>query len=160
MKKVLLLSMIIVWCCSCSSSLYLTGEYNTQHYSTETSRTVGEVWNNIVDWFFETQTPISLIDKDSGIITSGKISLRGSHTYEMEGKPDNVSKFIVLPSGASFYSDARISGRVMARVKSDNGKTKISVFLGDIECTVGQSYIEAKSTGVFEQNWLKYISRK
>jgi hypothetical protein len=161
MKKIIIAVLAIMVCNSCGTTLWLTGEYKTTSYSIETSKSEDVIWSNIVDWFFETQTPIELIDKDSGIITSGRISLRSSSTYEINNQPGDVSKYVVLPNGTMNYTDMRVYGRVMARVKSGNGKTKISVFLGDIECVIGNSsYIEAKSLGTFEQNWLKYISNK
>ena len=102
----------------------------------------------------------SLIDKNSGIIISGNIPLRGCSTCEINGQIGDTSKYIVLPSGTMSYTDVRVSGKVMVRVKNNGGKATISVFLGDIECRVGQSYIEAKSTGAFEQKWLNYITNK
>ena len=160
MKKITLI-LVIYLCCSCSSTLWLTGEYPTKYHSIETNKSVDVIWGNVIDWFFETQTPIELIDKNSGIITSGKISLKGSSTYEINNQPGNISKFVILPEGSINYTDMRVTGRVMARIKNENGKTKISVFLGDLECVIGPStYVEAKSLGTFEQNWLKYISSK
>lgn len=161
MKKIILAVLAIAACCSCGTTLCLTGEYPTISHSVKTSKPKDAVWANIVDWFFETQTPIELIDKESGIISSGKISLRSSSTYEINNQPGNISKYVVLPSGTMNYTDLRVYGRVMARVKSENGNTTISVFLGDIECLIGaSSYVEAKSLGTFEQMWLKYISNK
>ena len=159
MKKFILLLTIVIYS-SCSPSMRLVGQYNIVPYSIDTNKSVETIWNNIVDWFFETQTPISLIDKDSGIITSSKIPLLDNTTYEINGQPDITTNYIVIPNGAMNYTDIRVHGRIMARVKLENGKTRISVFLGDIECMRGQSYIEAKSIGTFEKNWLKYISNK
>ena len=161
MKKLLFAVLVIAMCSSCGTTLWLTGKYNAESYSIETSKPAETVWNDIVDWFFFTQTPIELIDKESGIIISGNISLRNNYTYEINEQPGETSKYVVIPNGAMNYRDMRVYGRVQARIKAENGKTRISVFLGDLECIVGTStYIEAKSLGTFEKKWLKYISNK
>ena len=161
MKKIIILLVILATLSSCASTRLL-GEYPSQAYSATTSKSAEEVWNNIIDWFFSTKTPISLIDKASGIITSSKISLRASTTDEFNSAPRYKSKYVVVPEGIDPYH-MFISGRVMARVKSEGDKTKVSVFLSDLECIpqMGEiRYFEVKSIGTFEYQFVKYITNE
>ena len=167
MKKVLLLVLVSVSLSSCSSSmLLLQGEYPRYNYSIETTLSKDDVWDNIVDWFFDQQISISLIDKQSGIIKSGTISLIDVSAEESDGKPIAPEAYCVF-AGDSFWEwdhiISSITGSVMARVVQNEEKTIVRVILADLECCSRKDtnrYIEVKSTGVFEKSWLERMTKQ
>lgn len=165
MKKILSILLLAIIVSSCSSSvLMLQGNYPKVRHYKETSKTTDEVWANIVDWFFETETPISLIDKESGIIVSGRIPLRLNTVEESNGQPAHSSAYCVVgeePNLDVVGFVSSITGTMMARVRQNGDKTFVQVTLSDLECRSSSfQYIEIKSTGRFEQQWLKYITSK
>lgn len=161
MKKIIYALVLCMFLSSCATPMLL-GEYPSNAYTITTNKSINDVWDNVVDWFFSTQTPIALIDKDSGIITSGKISLRSFATDERNKAPRDKNQYVVIPEDWT-PEGLIINGKVTGRVKREGEKTKVSVFLGDLECIpmIGTvRSVEIKSTGVFENKWLEYVVSK
>ena len=162
MKRLVIICVCALFLSSCSPSvLLLQGNYPRYNYTIETTISADKVWDNIIDWFFNTETPIVLLDKDSGIIVSGAISLRSKSVEESNGLlPDKDAYCLIAedPNVDICYT-SNITGVLMARVVTNNDKTFVKVALSNIECrNTSYQYIEAKSTGVFEKKWLKNIT--
>ena len=156
MKRLLYCIVCFYVCTSCSITNYaLTGSYPSYTYSATTSQSSEEIWSKVIDWFFNTETPIALIDKASGIIISKSISLRSNSTSEVNGQPGNKNAYCVVPN---VEQASRILGTLMIRVKTEGDKTKIQVSLGDLRCEYGNyAVVDIKSLGTFERQMLKHI---
>lgn len=167
MKK--LLVSLILFCCFCSCEapkMILKGNYQETPYSVETSKSLEEVWSNIIDLFSTHGISIKIIDKSSGLITSDHTSFLNNYTYEDEyGKPINPNAYVVIYKlkngfGTPLPPDY-IEGDWNIRIKNIDGKTIINVNLVNLRSTFttqasryGPSSIiniPVKSTGVFEK---------
>lgn len=162
MKRLVVICACALFLSSCSpSTLLLKGEYANGNYSMKTSKDKDSIWENIIDWFFDQQLSISLIDKESGIIASGTISLLPQSAEERYGKPSNPEAYCVVAADPYYLWPnyvGNVAGSIMARVRQDDDSTIVSVQLANLECRNSSNrYIEVKSTGVLEKKLLKQM---
>lgn len=159
----------LLYSCKTTDMLTLTGDYPIINTTTTTDKTFDEVWDNVIDYFAINGIPISILDKESGLIVSNKVSLKNNITMEKNGKPLNDKAFIVIPYAKNViymnaYSDFNV------RVKKQDGKITISVNLPNIvaERTTKPAWwqlvstpkiVDAKSTGVFEKGLLSLLKQ-
>lgn len=162
MKRLVVICACALFLSSCSPSvLLLEGKYKEGNYSIETAKDKDSIWDNIVDWFFDQQLSISLIDKESGIIASGTISLLPQSAEEQRGEPSDPKAYCVVASDPYYLWPkyvGNITGSIMARVRQDDDSTIVSVQIANLECSNSNNrYIEVKSTGVLEKKLLKQM---
>lgn len=167
MKKTILLLLLITGLFSCSPVVTpFKGNYG-ETFNITSDKSVDEVWSNIIDIFAQKGVSIGVIDKNSGLITSGQTSFLSSYTFEDDnGNLKDNNAFVVvkkLSMAGQQIKPSIILGSWNVRLKktADN-KTNINVNLivdnvqGQYRNMdgryVGEYYpLEAKSTHVFEK---------
>ena len=134
---------------SCSAPmLALKSSYPITN-SVETETTYDKVWGNVIDFFAMNNIPISVLEKDSGIIVAPNVSI-GETLVTMEdeyGKAINSSAWFILPYMNKYNGYKCVSNKAVCsfnvRVrKMDSGKTYISVNLGGIQGTRVLEYVD------------------
>lgn len=162
--KQLTLILLIALVSSCGApKRILKGTYQDTPYQIETNKSFDDVWSNVIDMFATKGLSIKIIDKSSGIITSGTTSFLSSYCYETkEGKLFNPNAFVVVNmiknwAGSSLQPQV-VTGEWNIRVKKVEDKTIINVNLVNIIAQYKEPSspftvwnLEAKSTGVFEK---------
>ena len=63
---------------ACGVSSYSLKTNYTPTTSIETSTDYDEVWNNVVDFFATNNLPISVLEKDSGLIAASNVNIAAS----------------------------------------------------------------------------------
>jgi len=172
MKKVNLLlsticiATIIVFTSCAPVTIPFKGNYD-ETFNITSDKPIDEVWSNIIDIFAQKGVSIGVIDKSSGLITSGRTSFLSSYTFEdNNGQLEDKYAFVVvkkLSIAGQQLRPSTIYGTWNVRLKntSDN-KTNININLivDDVNGqqrnmygqNVGSPYpMEAKSTHVFER---------
>lgn len=170
----MIISTLLIGSCA---PLRLTGEYPDTHFSKETDLSYEEVWVRVIDYFAIAGIPISTIDKASGLIVSSKVSFVNNYTREVHGKPQNEKAYVVIPTvrggfgnilepRAALTGDWEMFGDWNVRIKNSNNKTMVSVNMLNLYCfyrvtgIIGSTtQIPIKSTGVFEQSLLNYLTQ-
>lgn len=145
----------------------LKGIYPTPpiiHYS---EKPFDQVWGNIIDIFAQSNIPIDILDKSSGLITSKVTRLK----WAIEGKDGTLSTKnaeVVLRrevdrGNRKLIKPAYVTGTWNIRVKEENGRTVINVNLHELMGYKEEMYaatytkrnysyeLRGLSTGVFEQ---------
>lgn len=154
----------------------LTGEYPDAHFSKETDLSYEDVWSRVIDYFAIAGIPISTIDKSSGLIVASKVSFVNNYTREVHGKPLDEKAYVVIPTvrggfgnilepSAALTGDWEMCGDWNVRVKHSNNKTIVIVNMINLYCFYrvyglmgSTTQIPIKSTGVFEQSLLNYLT--
>ena len=174
MKKLFLIVLIVTF--SSCAPLKLVGNYPIPNHFAESALSFDEVWSKVIDYFAITGTPITTIEKQSGIIVSSKMSFVNNYTREdKKGNLINPEGYVVIPTvrgrfGNILEPSSLITGNWTmvgdwnVRVKSEGEKTIINVNLTNVQCfytapgAYGRSQtsrIPIKSTGRFESNLLE-----
>ena len=149
---------------SCSSVKTLQGYYENT-YTIESSKSFDEVWDNVIDYFAQNAIPISMMEKDSGLIISTKVSV--PQTVEVNGKPYDPNAFVVVPN----YNIKNIATATMTfnvRVRKYDEKIKVTVTTSDVQGYYWQLNtitlmsdkvaVNGSSTGVFERRLAELIA--
>lgn len=147
-------------------SIPLKGNYGAV-YTINSERDFDKVWSSIIDIFAQNGISIGVIDKSSGLITSGQTSLLSSYTFEDDnGNLKNNNAWIVVQklnlAGQEIRPTILLCSWNVRIKKTDNNKTLINVNLtldnvqgqgrNGYGQSMGQYYpMEAKSTRVFEK---------
>lgn len=176
MKKLFLLILpVCLLMVSGCSSIRLKGTYPGSHFSTETDLGYEEVWNKVIDYFAMNGIPISVIDKNSGLIVSSNVDFVNTCTREVDGKPLDADAYVVIPTVRGGFgniltpnsSSWDILGQWNVRIKDNNGKTSVSINMVKLDCIhrtrslyggSTEEKIPVKSTGVFENRLLQYFT--
>lgn len=179
MKRVISLLVLVVFSfmvSSCGSTIRLKGSYPDSHFSKETDLQYEEVWTRVIDFFAMAGIPITTIDKSSGLIVASRVSFLNSYTREVNGAPLDPEAYVVIPTvrgmfgnrlepNAAITGDWEMVGDWNVRIKANGSKTIVNVNMVNVECfyrTSGLSgnttKIPIKSTGVFENSLLKYLT--
>lgn len=140
------------------TSRALMGTYQDTAYTKTVDLTYEEAWSRVIDFFATTGAPIITIDKSSGLIVS-KMSFRGYHTVERNGRPENPDALVVTPVLHGAYGipvePSKITGDWNVRIKPQGDKTSISINIPNLECLYydGSSnrHAPVASTGKFER---------
>ena len=208
-RKVLGLIGIVMFLTSCVSINNVQGTLNRDYgknvTSYSSSLTFEELWSKVIDFFSEKGIGIQTIDKSSGLIVSQDYSFNGKITIEQRVGPNyelmNKSAWAVCNCDYTVLSGDPMSkkgleksdtlvfyptsptniGNFNVRLKSENGKTKISINLSSFRfsfnnmeksalfASKGLIYsagyqttvvpYQAYSTGVFEKLVIDYIDK-
>ncbi len=181
MKRVIIFSLIasifITLFTSCSTTKITTikGEYIVNN-KTETSTPYDKVWANIIDFFATNHIPISLLDKDSGLIIANEIVIGGElvSPEDLEGNLRYPNAWFVIPYGSIDVIGGKVTCSFNVRISSmDNGNTSISINVADPSCVPIKEFsyndislseqtgtivcrykVQCKSTGRFEKELL------
>lgn len=172
MKKSIFMMMLLasVMCfhsCATFQIEPLQGEYSSGK-SVETDKSVDEVWESLIDYFAMSAAPISLIDKESGLIVSERATC--SATVERNGKPLDSSAYVIIPDYfRNSWTTSPLAPHFLVstasfsvRVKPVDGKTLIYVNLYGMRVfseRSNESWGYGSSTGVFEKELLKFLSK-
>lgn len=131
-----------------------------------------KTWEKIVDLFAELAIPISVIDKESGIITSNE-AVFGPDVVTMEFKyghifPDPDKWFVVPYNNRAWGYGAKCMFNIRLK-KTDNGKTNVQVYfhnlIGNYEYRSIQDNnkypigCKCKSTGEFEKLLMQWLQQ-
>lgn len=161
---------------SCGAPLRLKGVYPGSHFSQETELNYEEVWTRVIDFFSMAGIPITTIDKSSGLIVASRVSFLSSYTREVNGTPLDPDAYVVIPTvrgmfgnrlepNARITGDWEMTGDWNIRIKANGDKTTVNVNMVNLECFYRTSglagsttKIPIKSTGVFENELLKYLT--
>jgi hypothetical protein len=117
-----------------------------------------KVWGTIVESFSENSTPIDLIDKDSGLINTGVMTLASGMWTE-----ENMKNIVIFPN--LFFLriwekvDCRMSFYV-SEVKENQTKVKISIAIMAYEGNVTKNWHKCYSTGEIEKRMFDRIRKK
>lgn len=155
MKKVFYVPLIVFLVFSCTvTNVPLKGTYEKPTF--ETSKSVDEVWTNIIDFFASNGISIKIIDKESGLIISEGNSFKDRYTYEKaDGSLFDKSAYIVLNKisyGGEQQKPQIVTGEWNIRIKPLNGRTSVAINLVNIEASAEQNFVfTGKSTGEFEK---------
>lgn len=126
-----------------------------------------DVWSNVIDFFATNGLSIKIIDKQSGLILSEKVSFMQNGSYERLDGPgiNKPQAFVVIERKA--VSPNSITGEWNIRVKSMGGKTHVRVNIVQLRAEylsnsylVGNEVFDVRSTGVFERMILDGIEGK
>jgi hypothetical protein len=170
MKKIITIFVITILS-SCGAPPHLQGKYQDTPFQIETSKSIDDIWSNIIDLFATQGLSIRIIDKSSGLITSDKTSFLLFYSYEDKyGKLYKPDAFIVLNGIKNFLGEYLnpqiVEGEWNVRVKRVENKTIINVNLINIFAKYTSpsdpktSYnLEAKSTGKFEQKIADIVNK-
>lgn len=162
MMMMLSASMLCFHSCAAYQLETLQGKYSSG-MSVETDKPVDEVWEKVIDYFAMSAAPISLIDKESGLIVSERVICPA--TIERNGKPFSTGAFVVIPdyysaSGSMAkprYWSLVATANFNVRIKVTNRKTLIYVNLYGMRVYDSQTNRDwgyGASTGVFEEDLL------
>ena len=173
MRKALLLLLVVLGT-SCVSK-NLTGTYPApqQHY-VESKDSFEIVWSKCMDYFAMNGIAVFAANKSDGKIISSKISFVNNYTREVNGRPLNSGAYVVIPTIRNGFGNIlkpsvtragslTMNGDCNVRIRENNGKMIVDVNLSNLDCSYYTGYRVAKipirSTGVFEQELLEYLSR-
>lgn len=171
--KLFLMSLLVMpLLAACGVSSYSLKTNYTPTTSIETSTDYDEVWNNVVDFFATNNLPISVLEKDSGLIAASNVNIAASFVTaeDKNGRPINPHAWFIMPYQKNFYM-GKVTCSFNVRVKkTQSGTTHISINLGGItgyrcikyfnallltETTEWeQSPTQCESTGRFESDLL------
>ena len=147
---------------SCTSSRRLKKDYVRNGYTFTSPLSFDATWDKILDYFQQTGTPVSSIDKASGIIVANNISFMKAYGYEKVFSNDR-NALVILPRRRG-HDPAKINGTVNVRVRSDQ-----TVTVGIYNITAESRnvnvldnnfrfYPDAASSGKFEKDMEAFIS--
>ncbi len=149
-----LMAIVALFLCSCSTQNYsIKGNYSVTN-SVETSTSYEQVWANVVNFFAENNIPITIIDKESGIITANRVTLAATELVSPEDKNGQLKykdAWFVMPCQTNVIY-GRVESNFNVRVlKKENGKTSIRINLGVLSCYPIVRYRSAATFQMVEQ---------
>jgi hypothetical protein len=145
----------------------LKGTYPTSPIIYSSNKAFDKVWGNVIDLFAQSNIPINIIDKSSGLIISKETRLR----WAIEGKDGTLSTKnaeVVLRreinrGNRKLIKPDFVTGTWNIHVKEENGETLINVNLHELKGHKGEYFaatarskaytynLGGQTTGVFEQ---------
>lgn len=166
MKKLLpVILMLFVGCkVQQPQAIPLKNNYSNGNFEGISDKPKDRVWDNIIDFFSKSGLPIRILDKSSGLLISGEITLRYT-SEDKKGNLVNPGAYVVV--NKIQYRDGSIgtpnylgvTGEWNVRIKDgEGGKTVVAVNLVNpkytsiIDRNVPISFKQGmfQSTGVFE----------
>ncbi len=153
----------VVMFSGCISSKRLRKDYVRNGYTFTSTISYDSTWDRILDYFQQTGTPVSSVDKASGIIVSNNFSFMKAYGYEkLFGNDRNA--LVILPRRKG-HDPARINGTINVRLRTDQ-----TVTAGIYNLTAESRnanpldnnfrfYPDAASSGKFEKELEKFINR-
>jgi hypothetical protein len=154
----------IVVSSSCTSSRRLKKDYVRNGYTFTSPLSYDATWDKILDYFQQTGTPVSSIDKASGIIVANNISFMKAYGYEKVFSNDR-NALVILPRRKG-HDPAIINGTVNVRLRSDQ-----TVTVGIYNLTAESRninpmdnnfrfYPDVASSGKFEKDMEAFMNRR
>jgi hypothetical protein len=159
----LVLIAILLLAGSCASSKKLKKDYPRDGYTFTSRLPFDATWDKILDYFQRTGTPVSSIDKASGIIVSNDVSFMKSYGYEKSFSTDRDA-YVVLPKRKG-HAPGKINGTINVRLRSDQTVT-VGIYNLTAEsrnAVIGNDesryYRDAASSGRFEKDMEAFINK-
>ena len=147
---------------SCVSSKRLKRDYPRSGYTFTSKHGYDLTWDKILDYFQRTGTPVSNIDKASGVIVSNDVSFMKGYGYEKTFGRDKDA-YVILPRRKG-HDPAKITGTINVRLRSDNTIT-VGIYNLTAESRNASAldnqfrfYPDIASTGKFEKEMEAFIN--
>lgn len=168
MKATLALIISLSLLYSCTVSKGISGTYQKGPYEVTTSKSLDDAWGIVIDQFANHGYPISVIDKNSGIISSGVLDFSDLSTSEnSKGAIQNLGAYIVIENYQDPFRQYRteVEGQWNVRVKEINGNTIVRINIVNLRASQINNHnnlrvavLEARSTGNFEKDLAELIT--
>jgi hypothetical protein len=174
MKQIFIVLLLLAFISGCDvKTVPISGDYQKSAFRFNDKKSEDAVWNKLLDFLQQNHIAIDYADRNSGVITTGKISFLNSYTCETnEHQLKDPAAYIVCarlrgPMTISNSLDMQdVTGQWQFRIKKESESLSVDISLANATAVAGGTDISlwtkkkdrkldknmlVQSTGVFEK---------